>query len=163
MAKRPLPTAELLRQFVRYDSATGQLYLLSTGKPAFAYLDNTGRLRGTFRGRSLRAHRVAWCLHYGEWPKHWIDHINGDPLDNRIENMRECPNGENQKNARRRRDNTTGVTGVYWLPDERRWTARLNVGGRLLYLGRFATFEAACARRLEEQAKHGFGPMHGEA
>src|SRR3546814_6128350 len=54
------------------------------GKPALVAPSRAGHLCGHVKGIPLLAHRVAWAIHYGEWPNGQIDHINGDPSDNRI-------------------------------------------------------------------------------
>lgn len=64
-------------------------------------------------GRLVPVHRIIWTIVFGEiGDGHVIDHIDGDPFNNRIENLRSIPSGENTRNARKRKDNSTGVTGV---------------------------------------------------
>ena len=46
-------------------------------------------------GKLIYAHRAAWAIHFGEWPKGEIDHINGDASDNRIINLRVVNRTEN--------------------------------------------------------------------
>jgi hypothetical protein len=81
-----------------------------------------------------------------------VDHINGDRLDNRRANLRIASRSNNLKNkTRRRSDNTTGVTGVYWHQQCRKWTAQIHINGRAKHLGLFATKAgAAKARRVAE-------------
>ena len=65
-------------------------------------------------GRNYAGHRVAWLLHYGKWPEHHIDHINGIKTDNRITNLRDVPREANMQNMRLQKRNKTGVPGVGW-------------------------------------------------
>ena len=65
-------------------------------------------------GFRYMAHRLAWFLMTGSWPKHQIDHINGIKDDNRWCNLREATNAENKRNAGRRADNTSGYKCVTW-------------------------------------------------
>ena len=60
------------------------------------------------KGRQYLQHRVAWALHYGEWPASFIDHINHIRDDNRIHNLRVVTRAENNSNAIRRMNYKTG-------------------------------------------------------
>lgn len=61
----------------------------------------------------MQAHRVVWILHGNKLESGMvIDHINGNPLDNRIENLRQVTDADNSRNQAKRVDNTSGVTGV---------------------------------------------------
>lgn len=64
-------------------------------------------------GRLAPVHRIIWTIVFGEIEDgHVIDHIDGDPFNNNIANLRSIPSGENARNAKKRKDNKTGVTGV---------------------------------------------------
>lgn len=53
---------------------------------------------------TFAAHRIAWRLYYGVWPRKDLDHISGNRLDNRIINLREVSVRENSLNKKRHRD-----------------------------------------------------------
>lgn len=94
-------------------------------------------------GKLRHAHRIIWLLLKGSWPIGQIDHINGDGLDNHIENLRLCTHTQNQHNRKISRNNTTGFKGVI-LRQCGKFEARITVAGKVRYLGRFATsIEAA--------------------
>lgn len=81
-----------------------------------------------------------------------VDHINGDKLDNRRVNLRVGKQGRNiMNNYRPRRDNVSGIVGVYFDVKVKRWKA---VCARE-YLGSFATKEEAAAVRKKEVEKRG--------
>lgn len=61
----------------------------------------------------ISAARLVWMLHYGDWPKHTIDHINGNSLDDRIENLRDVTQFDNNQNKRAYKCNKNGFKGVY--------------------------------------------------
>lgn len=82
-----------------------------------------------------------------------VDHINRDKTDNRISNLRLATRSENARNINRRRDNTSGITGVNFLPKTNRWTAKLTINGWNHFLGSFATKEEAVAARLKAEKK----------
>lgn len=66
-----------------------------------------------------------------------IDHINSDPLDNRRDNLRICTQTENARNSKHQQRTKSGLRGVYWSNKDRKWTARINTGGKFRSLGYF--------------------------
>lgn len=132
------------------------------GKEAFTAL-RRGYPAGGILGRVYCAHRVAWLLFYGVWPTHEIDHIDGDKTNNRIANLRDVPKSVNLRNARMKRNNTTGATGVYWDKRSAKWQAQITVDGRQRSLGYFDEKADAVAARAATNEKHGFSARHGLA
>lgn len=108
-------------------------------------------------------HRLAWFKHYGELPKHDIDHINRVRDDNRIENLRDVTRSINMRNSPMRNNNTSGVTGVCWEKPKRRWRAQVSVGGVPICLGRFKDISDAEAALEEFRTNNGFTETHGKA
>lgn len=96
-----------------------------------------------FNGKQHMEHRVAWFLHYGDWPDRPVDHINGNRSDNRIVNLRLASNSENLRNRRKPRNNSSGHKGVSWISRYQIWQATIKFDGKNKYLGRFATREEA--------------------
>lgn len=181
MAKVDSITPEILRELLSYDPDTGKLYWkprpaemfresdLRTrnhscnqwngryaGKEAFtAYLH--GYKQGRVLGRYASAHRVAWAIHHGEWPEGEIDHINMERDDNRIANLRLATSSNNHMNRGRQENNTSGVKGVYWQKARGKWMAQIQVAGKQIFLGRYATKSEAHAAYCESAKKY-----HGE-
>jgi hypothetical protein len=111
-------------------------------------------------GVDYKAHRLIWLMSYGVAPE-FIDHINGVRDDNRLENLRSVSWEENTKNAKRRADNVSGVTGVSFYSPKGTWRARINYKGRTVLLGYFKTpAEAVAARRAAEKI-YGYHENHG--
>jgi hypothetical protein len=131
------------------------------GKPAFTSQDSVGYLQTNICSKVCRAHRVAFAMHYGVWPKRYIDHINGDKTDNRISNLREVSNQENSKNSRISSSNKSGCAGVRWIEDKKKWRSEICVDGRSKHLGIFADFDDAVMCRKQAEDKYGFHPNHG--
>jgi len=86
-----------------------------------------------------------------------IDHLNGNGLDNRRENLRACTISENARNRGKDRDNSTGYKGVSWHKQDQKYHAQIRVSGRKIYLGSYADPEEA-ARAYDKAAKE----LHGE-
>jgi len=82
-------------------------------------------------GKGWYAHRVAWLLHYGKWPKKTLDHINGVTNDNRIINLRDCSVADNNKN--RKPYKGKAFKGAYRSYSG--WAVTIVSGGRLTYWG----------------------------
>jgi hypothetical protein len=132
------------------------------GKPAGS--PNVKRRWSTkINGTLYQNHRLAWLLHCGIWPEDQIDHINGDPEDNRISNLRVVTNAENQKNRSLSRNNTSGTNGVYFHSRDKVWTACIREGGRQRSLGSFSNREAAAAARRAAEKRLAYSPRHGQA
>ena len=88
--------------------------------------------------RTYRAHRLVWIWH-GNSPAETIDHINGDKLDNRIENLRAASKSQNGMNTKPR--GLSGFKGVTKVGGK--WQAQIKAAGRKEYLGLFHTKEEA--------------------
>lgn len=80
-------------------------------------------------------------------PTDFVDHINGDALDNRRENLRLCTHAENMRNRRRHKNNATGFKGVY--PYRGGYRAQVRANGKKYQRGSFATPEEASAAYAE--------------
>lgn len=87
--------------------------------------------------RSVRMHRYLLGLNTPQE----IDHINGNPLDNRRSNLRFCSHGENSRNVRVHRDTASQMKGAHKSGNQ--WESRIMVAGKRVYLGRFRTAEEA--------------------
>ncbi len=72
-----------------------------------------------------------------------VDHINGDTLDNREVNLRFATKTQNQANAGKYRNNTSGYRGVSWDASCGKWRSQIKFQKRLIHLGVFSTTEAA--------------------
>lgn len=160
MANHGLPSVEILRQLFRYDPETGRL----TWRDG-ATNTGTRRTKGyhqiNIRGKSFLVHRVAWAMCHGKWPEGNVDHINGDPMDNRIANLRDCSQSENVKNSRKRSNNKSGVTGVTWDAKNQKWHATIRSNYKTINLGRYRTIEEATSVRSQANKRLGFTERHG--
>ena len=86
----------------------------------------------------------------------YVDHINGDGLDNRKENLRESNNTLNKANARKRTGCTSKYKGVHWYCRTAKWRVQINKDYKNIHLGYFMNEENA-ARAYDEAAIELFG------
>lgn len=108
----------------------------------------------SFRTKAIYLHRFLMGLSEDD-PRH-IDHINGDRLDNRKENLRVCEPFQNSMNALASIKSKTGVRGVCFDRQREKWVASLAVKGKKIWKKRFSSFDqAVAAREAEEIAVYG--------
>jgi hypothetical protein len=136
-----LPTADQVRRKFHYDSATGVFIHRASGATAGSRRAD-GRIALTIGGKSFAAHRIAWLYETGNWPLAEIDHLDGDPGNNRFANLRDVDRKTNMQNQRSAHsDNALGVLGVHREND--RFMAQISINGRPKRIGYFDTLEEA--------------------
>ena len=184
MAKRPLPSPEVLRQLLRYEPETGKLFWKErgvewfkdggngraantsswnkrcAGKEAFTAL-MLGYPSGAIFGMPVKAHRVAWAMMTGAWPTMDIDHINHVRSDNRWANLRQASRFENARNASLLHTNRSGTCGVCWDKRSNKWRAYIWSHGKTVTLGNFPNKSDAIATRMSAEKRIGFHKNHG--
>ena len=119
-----------------------------------------GYLEVRIKNKVYRLHSLAWLYCYGFIPDQ-LDHINGIRDDNRIENLRDVSQSINNKNTAKRKNNTSGFTGVYYFKRLSKWAAKIVSDGKQIHIGCFDTPEEANEARLKELHKFGFHQNHG--
>lgn len=140
---------ELVREYLDYNPYTGIItWKLNRGKKvkagSEAGTDNgIGYLAIKLDGKCYKAHRVAWFLKTGEWPKGVIDHINNNRSDNRWENLRVTSVQGNNFNKGIAKNNNSGATGVRFIQSNKKWRAYIRANKKSHHLGYFTTKEAA--------------------
>jgi hypothetical protein len=97
------------------------------------YAANTLKKRERTSARVLLMHRLIM-----QAPANMeVDHVNGNPLDNRKENMRLCTHHQNMMNKATYKNNKSGYKGVSWHKPSSKWVARIKSGEKYLHLGLF--------------------------
>ena len=124
MADRIVLTAARLREVLNYNPETGEFSWVQNrtprstlgfgkGRRAKVGTIKQGRITICIDKRLYGASRLAWLWVTGAWPKHHIDHINRNPLDNRLCNLRDVTHKENQANKKHKR--------ISWNARDMRW------------------------------------------
>lgn len=152
-------TAERLRELLAYDPEAGKFVRLVRTSTSVQIGDEAGYIRPvgyraiSVDGKVYLAHRLAWLHVYGCWPSEHIDHIDGNPDNNRIANLREASQPQNNANTKRKKNNKSGFNGVSWYKPTRKWVAYCRVNGRSKNLGYFDTPAAAHAAYVDAAIK----------
>jgi len=141
-------TQDRLRELLTYDPDTGHFYWRSTRRNAkqnsrAGTIDPRGYVRISVDRKVYGAHRLAWLYTHGCWPTQEIDHINRNPNDNRLANLRDVSRSTNTQNTGTRKDNVSGARGVGWHKAQQKWRARIQINGVKKELGYFLTINDA--------------------
>ncbi len=184
--KELILTHEYLKECFVYDKLTGKLlwryrpfYHFKTDRAQdtcntrFAGKEAGGLQKNSHSGKYYKAvglkvnesscnfmvHRVIWFYVTGEWPDQ-IDHVDGNGLNNKWDNLKNVSDEGNQRNKRLYACNKSGVSGVY--ARHGKWTAHIRVNSKLKHLGSFASIEDATAARRSAEERYGFHENHGK-
>lgn len=179
MADKLLHSPETLRQLLRYEPETGKLFWIARDSrwfktdgwrdawntrwakaEAFSSISNNGYRVGHVLSEKYQAHQVAWVIYYGEWPN-IIDHIDGDKLNNKIDNLRNVDAATNHRNRVISKVNISGAAGVGWVHKAGKWVARIRENGKTTTLGAFVDYEDAVAARKAAEIRLGYHANHG--
>jgi len=160
---------EVLRGLLDYDPKSGvltwkhrqdarpQWNAKCAGKIAGSLNKSIGYVTLRIFDKAYYAHRVAYALMTGEWPKNGIDHINGDRKDNRWDNLRPANQSQNMMNRRKSAKNSTGYKGVCYDKTHKVYVADIRANGKSIRIGRYATPEEAHAAYCKASAD-----LHGD-
>ena len=155
MTKQQLTlTFEILNELLEYDKSTGNLFQkkkrpkIQVGTLAGAVTPNGYRYIQLF-GRKYASHRLVWLMEHGKFPDMFIDHIDGNKLNNHISNLREVSNKQNTENRGVQKNNKLGRKGVSFNKKLKKYVAQIQHHGINHYLGLFDSPELA-----EQAYKH---------
>jgi len=111
-------------------------------KPIGYFCKSAGYMRFKCFNKTWLLHRGIFLLGHGYLPK-YIDHINRNKLDNRLENLRECSKTQNCVNSLVRSDNPYGLKGVTFHKSSGKYAAQSFYNGKRVHIGLFNTPEEA--------------------
>ena len=160
-------TVDLLNELFEYDKETGKLYWkVARGRAKVGgevgSVNSEGYILTTVNRKPYRAHRLVFLMHKGYLPK-FLDHINGDRQDNRIENLRPVSLAQNSQNRNISIKNKSGYKGVFWAKATKKWRGQVKCNGESLYLGDYHDIEeAAEVVRAAREELHGNFANHGD-
>ena len=160
-------------EFLSCDSASGKLFWkerhighfksMRSMKAANARCANKevgtdrglGRLMFIYKKKTYQVHRIVWEMSNGPIPERMVvDHINGDPSDNRLQNLRLATPMQNQRNCKLARNNTSGLKGVSYCSRNRKWRAQIRDGKKIINLGLFLTKGGAGVAYAKASIQH---------
>lgn len=146
MAEKILTQEYLLE---RFDYIDNQLvwktcyrkpYLI--GKKAGWFNSSSGYFDVQLMKKNYGVHRIIFMYHYGYFPIE-VDHINGNKLDNRIENLRASDSTTNKYNVGIKKDNTSGIKGVHFSKRDKKWVVSFKVNGKIKWFGQYFDINVA--------------------
>jgi len=111
--------------------------------------NKNGRIIVKLNGQSYRAARLIWALHVGHMDFPYIDHIDGNPANDRLFNLRPATPTQNAQNRSLVSGNSSGVCGVTWHKPSKKWWARITLNGKTRSLGLYADKTNAIQRVIE--------------
>jgi hypothetical protein len=158
-----LPSAKVLNSLLDYDPETGSLiwrlkpdqsrgertFNTRYGRKEAGAINTCGHRQLRINGRLTLAHRIVWKMMTGlEPPKH-LDHIDGNPSNNRWINLRSATSCSNTWNRKLNQNNTSGYSCIYPMnterPTSKKFRVLMQINGRKKLIGDFHTLEQAKA------------------
>lgn len=133
-------TDDKVKSELTYDPATGDIRVVATGSRLTPY--KWGGTVGNYyqgicwKGKEYYVHRLAWLLMTGSHPSKMIDHKDGNPQNNRWDNLREATGTQNQRNRRVGSNNRLGLKGVHRVK-RNKFHASIREGKKMRYLGTY--------------------------
>lgn len=162
---------ELLKSLFKFDENSGEfIRKVRIGRLKEGSVAGSKRRDGYINlgvnGKSYLLHRLIWMYVHGEFPTKYLDHVDGNPSNNRLCNLREADESENSQNAKKRYTNKSGYTGVHFRPDAG-YCARIQLKGKRIHLGYFDTPDEAgkvyqeAAEKLHKDFRRGSQKTEG--
>ena len=151
-----------------FDYSNGNLYWKitkgSAKKGSFVgkTLDKYGYRKFMVNQKSLLVHRAIFLIHHGYLPE-FVDHFDGNKLNNAIENLREATLSQNAQNRKTMKTNKTGIKNVCWVKSINKWRVQIFKNGKHCFKKDFIDLELAELVATEARDKfHGKYANHGE-
>ena len=144
-----LPSQSELQSMLEYDPATG-IVTWKEGRSNILKGSVAGCLHPSgykvmgFNNQTHRLQRIIWVYMFGYIPEgFYIDHINGNKIDNRLENLRLATNNQNQQNRPAPKNSSSGYRGVTWHKQMNKWMSRICHNRKRTTIGFFDSAQEA--------------------
>lgn len=154
-------TQDILKEYLEYNDGN----LLWKKVPKRTSSTKVNSIAGCFDGRYIqirffgkkyRVHRLIFLYHNGYLPEN-IDHIDGNPLNNKIENLRAATKSQNNCNRKISQNNTSGIKGISWNKERMKWEVYIDKDHKRYRLGRYVSIDEA-----KEKLRNFRKEIHGE-
>lgn len=149
---------KFLKENFIYTENTGKLWRKFDGKfTTTSSMSASGYLQTRIKNKTYYTHKLIWMLYYDEIPQNELDHIDGNKINNKIENLRKATHSENNRNRSKPSNNTSGYKGVAWHKQENKWRAYITINQKQISLGLYDDKEDAVKAYNNAATKY-----HGE-
>lgn len=156
-------SAKRLRELVIYSPGNGEFHWrIDRPSGNGAIKAKAGARTGTVNSRGYEiiviqykyylAHRLAWLYMTGSWPIR-IDHVDGNPANNRWVNLREASQSLNVARGRTQKNRSAGRKGTWYDRGTGRWQSYISKNKKRIHLGVFKTYPAALAARRAAEVR----------
>ena len=152
-------TQNLLREYFDYMCDGSLVWIKRRGRrgkigSTIGWVEDNGRSKCQFFNHKYELHRIIWFFHNGPIPVGIeVSHIDKNPSNNRIENLRLASHIEN---TMRSISNTSGFPGISWQKKDKLWVVMIFDNGKSRYCGSFKTIEEAIYARRQAELKYGY-------
>jgi hypothetical protein len=133
-------TQDLLKEL--FDYKDGILINKKTKKQAGTLHDQRGYRKVMINSVRYFTHKIVFFYHYGYIPK-TLDHIDRNPSNNKIENLREVTRSQNQINRNIFKNNKSGFRNVVWNKKDCKWRVNLTINNKQMYFGSYYDIDYA--------------------
>ena len=139
---------EDIDELLSYDKENGKIYQ-KKNRPKIAVGSEAGTVTPfgyryvQLFGRKYPIHHLVWLFETKSFPKKFLDHKDGNRLNNKFSNLREVTKKQNNENRGKQKNNKTGFKGVSLNAKLQKYVAQIQHNGNTVYLGVFKTPEEA--------------------
>jgi len=144
-------TREYLHELFEYKD--GELFWVKNGKKAGTLDTQNNRYQVQINRKFYKLHRIIFMMFHGYMPKE-IDHIDGNPSNNKVNNLRQATSSQNNYNQKMPKTNTSGIKGVSWDKNRNKWNVQVISEKKVVFQKKFDNIELAEFVAIEARNKY---------